>query len=202
MSSGERRHAPATNRNREPISEVLRRCLPGSGTVLEIASGTGEHAVFMGRQLPQLIWQPSDPDPEARSSIEAWRQLEGTPNVRPPLAIDATTGQWAIEEADAIVCINMVHISPWAATQGLVRGAGRILPRGGILYLYGPYRVAGRPTAASNEAFDASLRARDPAWGLRETSEVEDLAKRQGVVLEEIVDMPANNFSLIFRKTG
>jgi hypothetical protein len=154
----------------------------------------------MARQLPHLTWQPSDPDPEARSSIEAWRQLEGTSNLRPPLAIDATDADWGVDRAEAIVCINMVHISPWAATQGLVRGAGRILPRGGTLYLYGPYRVPGRPTAASNAAFDDSLRARNPAWGLRQTSEVEDLATEQGLVLEEVVDMPANNFSLIFRR--
>ncbi len=200
MKSDDRRCAPATSRNREPILEVLRRVLPATGTVLEIASGTGEHSVFMASRLPGIAWQPSDLDSEARASIDAWQRAEGLENVRPPIAIDATTDSWGIDSADAMVCINMVHISPWAATEGLMRGAARLLPPRGVLYLYGPYRIEGRPTAPSNEAFDASLRARNPEWGLRDAGEVERLAATHGFDLAEIIDMPANNFSLVFHQ--
>lgn len=194
------RHAPATARNRESILAVLRRVLPPSGTVLEIASGTGEHAVFLARSLVGIVWQPSDVDREARESIEAWRQQEGVANVCRPLAIDVSTDNWGLARADAIVCINMAHIAPWNATQGLFRGAARLLPPGAVLYLYGPYRIDGRPTAPSNQAFDASLRARDPAWGLRTTSAMRQLGEQHGFDFTEMVDMPANNFSLVFRR--
>ncbi len=156
----------------------------------------------MARNLPDLIWQPSDLEDEARSSIDAWRRHELIANMREPLAIDASTDHWGIDAADAIVCINMVHISPWTATEGVIRGAARLLPSDGILYLYGPYRIDGRPTAPSNEAFDADLQSRNPSWGLRRSSAVEDLAEANGLRLGEVVDMPANNFSLIFRKAG
>ncbi len=202
MTSAGRRHAPATARNSDPILEVLRRVLPSTGTVLEIASGSGEHAVFMARNLPGLIWQPSDLDADARSSIDAWRQHELLANMREPLAIDAETDHWDIDAADAIVCINMVHISPWTATEGVIRGAARLLPTDGVLYLYGPYRIDGRQTAPSNEAFDADLQSRNPAWGVRRSGAVQVLAETNGLKLTEIVDMPANNFSLIFRKAS
>ena len=195
-----RRSAPAALRNREPILEVLREILPASGLVLEVASGTGEHGVHMARHLPHLQWQPSDPLPEARRSIAAWARSEDLRNLLPPLDLDAAREVWPIDQAAAIVCINMVHISPWEATLGLMRGAGRILPAGGVLYLYGPYKRGDRPLETGNAAFDADLRARDPRWGLREVEDVAACAKAQGLALERSVEMPANNLSLIFRK--
>lgn len=196
----DRRHAPATGRNREPIADMLRQVLPPSGLVLEIASGTGEHAVHFARRFPDLTWQPSDPDPACRQSIVAWTAAEGAANVMPPLDLDAASDAWPIEHADAMVCINMIHISPWAATEGLMRGAGRILPAGALLYLYGPYRIAGQPLEPSNEDFDRDLRRRNPAWGLRELGEVAACALQHGLRLEDTVRMPANNLSVIFRK--
>ena len=169
-------HAPATLRNREAILAVLREMLPASGLVMEVASGTGEHVRFFAEALPELEWQPSDPDPTALGSIAAW--ADGVPNIRAPLPIDAAAAEWPIARADAILCINMVHISPWEATEGLLAGAARVLNEGAPLYLYGPYRRAGVPTAPSNEAFDASLKARDPAWGLRQLENIAALASR------------------------
>ena len=195
--SDERRHAPATLRNREPILAVLRRALPTHGLILEVASGSGEHVAFLAERLPALDWQPSDPEPAARASIAAW--TEGLANVRAPLAIDAAGAGWPIDRADAILCINMVHISPWAATEGLMAGAGRLLARGRLLYLYGPFRQGGH-TAPSNVAFDADLRARDPAWGVRDLKAVTAAARAQGLALERIVEMPANNLSVLFRR--
>ena len=195
-----RRYAPATTRNREPILAVLRRVLPAEGTVLEIASGTGEHAVHFARALPGLVWQPSDRDPDLRASVAAWTRAEGVANIRAPLALDVTDDPWPIARADAVVCINMIHISPWAATEGLMRGAAAILPAGGVLYLYGPYKRGGQHTAPSNAAFDASLRAQNPAWGVRDLDDVAAAASRAGLALDEIVEMPANNLSVIFRR--
>ena len=197
--TGARRSAPATHRNREPIAAVLGEVLPERGSVLEIASGTGEHAAYFSRLFPHLLWQPSDPDPEALASIAAWRAEAGTPNLLEPLRLDATAEAWPIASADAILCVNMVHISPWEATVGLMRGAGRLLPPGAPLILYGPYRRAGVPTAPSNEAFDASLRARDPQWGLRALEAVEAQAERNGLRLERVIEMPANNVTAVFR---
>lgn len=192
------RHAPAAARNRDPILAVLRTVLPVSGLVLEVASGTGEHVRHFAEALPELGWQPSDPDPGARASIAAW--CDGLPNVRPPLVLDAGAAEWPIAHADAILCLNMVHISPWSATEGLFAGAACVLPSGGPLYLYGPYRRTDVPTAPSNEAFDASLKARNPDWGLRTLEEVTALAGRNGLALERIAEMPANNLSLVFRR--
>lgn len=192
------RHAPATARNREPILAVLRDVLPERGLVLEVASGTGEHAAAFAAALPALDWQPSDPDAEARASIDAW--CADTSNVRPALALDAAAADWPIDRADAILCINMVHISPWTATEGLMAGAERLLAPGAPLYLYGPYRRAGVPTAPSNEAFDADLKARNPAWGLRDLADVTALASARGLLLDRVVDMPANNLSVVFRR--
>lgn len=196
----DRRSAPHVARNAAPIVEVLATILPAEGLVLEVASGTGEHAVHFARAFPQLEWQPSDPDPDARRSIEAWRAEAALPNLRPPLALDARAADWPIDRADAILCINMVHISPWPATEGLLSGAGRRLGPGAPLYLYGPYFQAGVPTAPSNLAFDASLRARDPEWGVRELDDVSALARDHGLMLDSIVPMPANNLSVVFRK--
>jgi len=200
MIQDERRHAPAAQRNREPILDVLRRVLPPSGLVLEIASGSGEHAIHFARGLPGLRWQPSDPSPEARASIAAWIAAEDAGTVLPPIAVDAASTEWPIAHADAIACINMVHISPWEATEGLMRGAGHLLPSGAPLVLYGPYRRADRPLEPSNAAFDLDLKRRDPRWGLREVDDVARCAASHGLQLEEIVEMPANNLTVVFRK--
>ena len=193
--------SPATARNRDPILAVLRACLPERGLVLEIASGAGEPAVHMAAHLPGLTWRPTDPDLSARASIAAWAERVKLSNLLAPLALDAADpAAWPVERCDAVVCINMIHISPWSATVGLMAGAARVLPTGGVLYLYGPYLEAGVPTAPSNEAFDASLKARNPEWGLRTREAVSDEAWKNGLGLEDRVEMPANNLSLVFRK--
>ncbi|PWC36973.1 SAM-dependent methyltransferase [Azospirillum sp. TSO22-1] len=188
--------APATGRNRDPILAVLRRVLPARGTVLEVAGGTGQHAAHFAEALPDLVWQPTDPDPAHRASIAAW--TEGLPNVRPPLALDATRRPWPVERADAVLCINMIHIAPWAACLGLLAGAAEILASGAPLVLYGPYRRGGAHTAPSNAAFDANLRARNPEWGVRDLEAVAHAAA--GFVLDEVVEMPANNLTVVFRR--
>jgi SAM-dependent methyltransferase len=193
--------APAAERNKSPILEVLQRVLPPRGLVLEIGSGTGQHVVHFAKALSQLSWQPSDPDAENRQSIALWSRVEELGNVNPPLALDVRERPWPIDAADAIVCINVVHVAPWAATLALFDGVREVLPPEGLLFLYGPYRRGGRHTAPSNEKFDADLRAHDPEWGLRDIDEVAEVADRVGFALAEIVDMPANNFSLVFRKS-
>ena len=187
-------------RNRDPILAVLERVLPDAGLVLEIASGTGEHAIHFAAGMPTVTWQPSDPDPAMGDSIAGWAAEAGLENLRPPLTIDATAADWPVATADAVICINMVHIAPWDAAEGLMAGAGRVLSAGGILYMYGPYRVAGTHTAPSNAAFDADLRRRNPVWGVRDLNDITALAVRNGLGLVEIVDMPANNKSVLFRK--
>ena len=199
--SDPRRSAPHVARNAEPIADVLADILPARGLVLEVASGTGEHVVHFARTFTQLLWQPSDAEPAALRSIEAWRAEAGLFNLLPPVSIDARAAEWPVARADALLAINMVHISPWSATAGLMRGAGRLLAEGAPLYLYGAYRRAGVPTAPSNEAFDESLRARNPEWGLRDVDEVVAEAERHGVALDRMVEMPANNLSLVFRRT-
>ena len=195
-----KRHAPAVARNTEPILQVLHRVLPAEGLVLEIASGTGEHAAHLAAAFPHLEFQPSDPDAEARASIDAWRAELALANLRPAIALDAHASEWPLPHADAILCINMIHISPWAATQGLIAGAARTLPTGGLLYLYGPYRRADIPTAPSNDAFDADLRRRNPAWGLRKLEDVADLAAQASLHHADTIDMAANNVSVIFKR--
>lgn len=197
----ERAYAPATSRNRDPILDVLRALLPPAGLVLEVASGTGEHAVHFARALPDLTWQPSDPSPQARESIAAWTEAENLTNIRAPIALDASAADWPIAQADALVCINMIHISPWEAAEGLMRGASAILGPGAPLFLYGPYRRGERPLEPGNEAFDRDLRSRDRRWGLREVADVTALAERWGFAAEALVEMPANNLSLLFRRT-
>lgn len=200
MNDDARLYAPAAARNREPILGVLRRHLPQQGLVLEIASGSGEHIVhFAQASPPGLIFQPSDPDAAARASIDAWTDTLGLPNIRPAIALDAASPDWPIAVSDAIICINMIHIAPWAAAVGLIRGAARILPPGGMLYLYGPYRRDGRHTASSNEQFDEGLRRRNPSWGVRDIEAVTALAAGEGFAPPIVEDMPANNLSLIFR---
>ena len=195
------RTAPAAARNREPILAVLREVLPATGVVLEIASGSGEHAMWFAQALPGIEWQPSDGDDGARASIAAWRAQAGLANLRAPVALDAAAPEtWPVARADAVVCINMIHIAPWAAAEGLFAGAARVLPAGGVLFLYGPYREGGRHTAPSNEAFDADLRRRNPEWGVRDLDAVTALAARHGFALARRVAMPANNLSVVFVK--
>jgi SAM-dependent methyltransferase len=197
-----RRSAPHVARNAAPIAAVLRDVLPQRGLVLEVASGTGEHALHFARAFPDLRWQPTDPDPAALRSIEAWRGEAGLANLLPPLALDVRAADWPVGAADAILAINMVHISPWSATEGLMRGAGRLLASGAPLYLYGAYRQAGTATAPSNEAFDAWLRAENPEWGVRDLDDVAAAGEAHGLALDTIVAMPANNLSVVFRKAS
>jgi SAM-dependent methyltransferase len=222
-ATGARRSAPAALRNREPIAEVLAEWLPQSGLVLELASGTGEHAIFFASRFPSLAWQPTDVHPDALESIAAWRDSAGLPNVRPPIALDASSASWPIESADALLSIkirsdscdgsevaenssfdavlnlNMVHISPWNAALGLISGAARVLKRGGALILYGPWLQSGVETAPSNLAFDQQLRQRDAEWGLRRVEDFEVAASERGFRLEQARAMPANNLMLLFR---
>jgi cyclopropane fatty-acyl-phospholipid synthase-like methyltransferase len=195
-----RRHAPATARNRDAILAVLKRVLPAQGKVLEIASGTGEHVVHFAAALPGLTFQPSDLDEAALGSIAAWIAEAGLNNVQPPLRLDATQDAWP-DTVDAIFSANMIHIAPWEAALGLFRGAGRALRSGGVLVIYGPFRMGGAHTAPSNQAFDEELRARDPRWGVRDLEALQAVAAEHGLALEERVPMPANNQTLIFRRT-
>ena len=190
--------SPAALRNRDPILDVLKSVLPDSGTVLEIASGSGEHIVHFAAALPGLTWQPSDPSDAARASIAAWLTAERPANILPPLDVDASANDWPVAAADAVLAINMVHISPWAATLGLLAGASRLLPAGGPLFLYGPYRRGAEPMAASNIAFDADLKARNPEWGIRDLAVVAAAADTLGLSLDRVVEMPANNLSVVF----
>jgi predicted O-methyltransferase YrrM len=192
--------APAAARNREPILRVLRDILPRPALVLEIASGTGEHAVWFSSALPALTWQPTDLDEEALRSIAAWRDRAGSANLLPPLLLDASADIWPVIQADAVIAINMVHIAPWAATTGLLAGAERVLTQGGLLTLYGPFREGGAHTGAGNAAFDADLRARDPSWGIRDLDEITTLASQHGFKAPERIAMPANNLSVVFRR--
>jgi len=198
--SGGKAHAPAAARNREPIAEVLKSVLPPRGTVVEIASGTGQHSVHFARLFPDLVWQPTDRDAEALESIAAWREEAGLGNLLPPLPLDAAAEGWPVAAAEAVLCINMVHISPWEATMGLMRGTGRLLRPGAPLVLYGAYIREGVPTAPSNLAFDESLRSRNPSWGLRTLEAVRSEAETNGFAFERLFEMPANNLTIVFRK--
>lgn len=193
-----KRHAPATERNRDVIAETLARVLPTEGLVLEVASGTGEHAVHFAKLFPALTWQPSDPDPIALASINAWRADSNVPNMRPAMLLDASA-DWPIAQADAVVCINMTHISPWAATVGLLRNVTRLLPPSAVLFIYGPYKQRDVPLTESNAAFDASLRQQNAEWGLRYVDDIAEEAHKFGLRLDPVIAMPANNLSLIFR---
>jgi SAM-dependent methyltransferase len=200
-ASNPRLHHPHVVRNRDPILAVLKRVLPPRGLVLEVASGSGEHAAFFAAALPRLAWQPSDPDPRARASIAAFRDSGAALNLLPPLDLDVTTAAaWPVARAAAVVCINMIHIAPWSACAGLIAGAGRILGAGGVLYLYGPYKRAGTHTAPSNAEFDLGLRARNPEWGVRDLEAVAELANAAGFSGPAVEAMPANNLSLVFRR--
>ncbi len=206
QTADRRRYAPATQRNREPLLQVLRGLLPEGGRVLEIASGTGEHGVWFSQQLKGLTWQPSDPNPELRQSIASHAEHAGI--VLPaPLDIDVTMPEWNTEDTDsgafdAVFCANMIHIAPWEAGLGLIAGAARHLRPGGRLILYGPFKRGGQHTAPSNAAFDQSLRSQDPAWGLRDLEQVAADAARQGFDTPEVIEMPSNNLTLVFALTA
>tara|TARA_R110000772_G_scaffold18400_29_gene51695 strand:+ start:81897 stop:82586 length:690 start_codon:yes stop_codon:yes gene_type:complete len=199
-SSAEQRHAPATMRNRDAIVEILRDILPDTGTILEIASGTGEHAVYFGQRFADLIFQPSDPDPECCQSIAAWTKREAMANILPPKQLDAQAPEWDVPQPAAILCINMVHISPWESSIGLMDKAGKLLEPGAPLYLYGPYLRKDVKTAQGNLDFERSLKSRDLRWGLRDVADMDALAARNGFSRESLIEMPANNISLIYRK--
>lgn len=196
-----RRHAPAADRNAGPIWTVLARWLPARGTVLEIASGTGQHAAAFARRAPGLRWQPSDPEAEMRASIDAYARADALTNVAPALALDVTD-PWPVERADAVVCVNLLHIAPWAATEGLMAGAAAILPAGAPLIVYGPFKRGGRHTSESNARFDQQLRMREPAWGIRDLDDVAAEAEGNGLDLAEVNDMPANNLTVVFRRVS
>ena len=201
QATGVARSAPAALRNREPIAEVLREWFPASGLVLEIASGTGEHALFFAERFPNLEWQPSDVHPDALSSIAAWREAAALPNLRAPIVIDAGEPAWPIERAEAVLSINMVHISPWPSALGLIDGAAKLLALGAPLILYGPWLQDGVVAAPSNLAFDADLKRRDPSWGLRLVEDFAAAASKRGFDLLETREMPANNVMLLLRHT-
>ena len=199
-TSDSRQYRPHVARNRDPILDVLRRVLPPKSFVLEVASGSGEHAAYFAQNLPSIDWQPTDQDQQALASAAAHRAGAELPNLLPPLPLDVTAAQWPIDRADAVICCNMIHIAPWTACEGLIAGSARVLPTGGLLYLYGPYKIGGRHTAPTNQAFDERLRAQNPAWGIRDLDDVTALAARFGFALAETVPMPANNLSVIFRR--
>jgi SAM-dependent methyltransferase len=189
---------PAPERNKQPLLKVLKRVLPKTGLVLEIASGTGQHVSHFAQKLPKLEWQPTDLDPVNLASIEAWRSHTGAANIRAPLQLDVRL-PWPVRRADAIVNCNLIHIAPWSVTEDLFRGAKRTLRPGAVIVMYGPYRIGGHHTAPSNQAFDDSLRRRNPAWGVRDLDTVRDVAGRLAIRCEEVVQMPANNLAIVYR---
>jgi hypothetical protein len=200
--SGGRMFSPAAERNKGPIAEALSQLLPPTGRVLEIGSGTGQHVLHFARVMPNLLWQPTEPDSDCLRSIAGWLSVAAPANVQAPLRLDVHDGAWPLPSADAIVCINVLHIAAWSATLDLMRGADRTLPADGLVYLYGPYRVGGRHTCASNQTFDAHLRAANPLWGVRELDDVIKVAGDAGFALQERMAMPANNMGIVFRKGG
>ena len=200
ISEDARRFAPAVARNKAAITEALARHLPASGLVLEIASGSGEHALHFAAHFPALSFQPTDPDAAALASIAAWRAEAQLANLLPPLMLDVMADAWPVPKADAVLCINMIHIAPWEATAALMRGAARVLPRDGILFLYGPFKQGGQHTAPSNAEFDESLRAQDAQWGVRDIEAVAEIASAAGFAAPVVEAMPANNLSVIFRR--
>lgn len=194
------RHAPATLRNRDPILAALRRVLPGAGTVLEIGSGSGEHAAYFAAALAPLRWQPSDASDSDFASITGWAREHGASTVEAPLLLDATSETWPVTRADAMFSANVIHIAPWSVAEGMLRGGGRVLPPGAPLVLYGPFMRGGAHTAATNAAFDAELRRRDPSWGIRDLGAVTGFADTRGLSLEDVIEMPANNLTVVFRR--
>jgi len=200
MTEDLRLQAPAAQRNRDLIADVLTKWLKPTGLILEIASGSGEHCLRFAERFPGAILQPSDPSPRARKSIDAWAQSSGLGNIKPALDLDASLADWPIQHADAMICINMIHISPWEATLGLFKGAGKYLASGGTLVTYGPYMRGSEHTSEGNRSFDRDLRAENPQWGIRSIETLAETAKNNDLILTDIVDMPSNNFCLIFHK--
>jgi len=200
MMTDLRQYAPATLRNRDLILGILRDVLPTKGVILEIASGSGEHVVHFARSFPDLVFQPSDREPKSLESVAAWVEATRVANVLAPTVLDVSQSPWPIASADGIICINMVHISPWEATLGLVKGAAAILPSTAPFYLYGPYKREGFATAPTNQAFDRSLRDRNATWGLRDLEAVAAAAQSVGFSVPTITEMPANNLSVVFRR--
>lgn len=192
---------PAATRNREPILQVLRRVLPATGTVLELASGTGQHAWYLAKGLPHLTWQPSERDEGMFASIRAWQRHDPVPNLLAPIPLDVTAADWPLERAEAVFCSNLFHVAPWEVTVGVMHGAGRVLPPGAPLVTYGAYRIGGEHAVPSNRSFDADLRARNPAWGVRDLEAVAEQAEVAGLGLVEQVVMPNNNHCLVFRRS-
>lgn len=192
---------PSAERNKGPILDVLTRVLPTRGVVLELASGTGQHVIHFAKALSGLTWQPSDPDPELRESVALRVGEEQLANVNPPIDLDVTRLPWPLKTADAVVCINLIHVAPWSATLALLEGTKALLPAQHVLFLYGPYRRFGQHTSKSNEQFDSDLRAHNSEWGLRDLEAVSETAAFSAFVLAEIVEMPANNFGLVFKRT-
>lgn len=198
----ERQHSPAAERNADPILHVLQRHVPDRAFVLEIASGTGQHAVHFAQALPGASWQPTDVDPGALASIRAWHNITAPANLQPPCELDVTATSWPVRTADAVVCVNLLHIAPWPVTEALMRGAANLLPAGGRLLIYGPFRVDGQHTADSNARFDADLQLRDPSWGIRDIDAVAEAGRAQGMHHLETVTMPANNRLLVFERSA
>jgi Protein of unknown function (DUF938) len=192
--------SPSAEHNKGPIADALQRVLPGSGCILEVSSGMGQHVVHFASIMPHLVWQPTECDPECLRSIAAWSAIESLGNVKRPLALDVHDEVWPVSQADAAICINMIHIAPSSATGALLGGASRILNSGAVLVLYGPFRRGGQHTSASNEAFDLHLRAQNPGWGVRNLEDVADTAKKEGFDLAVVCPMPANNLTAVFRK--
>lgn len=191
---------PATSRNRDVILDVLKTIMPEQGQILELASGSGEHVIHFAEHFKKLTWQPSDLEDKSIDSIRSWIEHTKLNNIHPPLKLDTTAPHWPLEAVNGILCINMIHISPWEATIGLMHKAGQLLSQGDFLYLYGPFRIDGKQTSASNHDFEGWLKERDPCFGVRDMGEVEDQANQQGLELNQKIPMPANNFSLVFRK--
>lgn len=194
--------SPAAERNKAPILEAIRARLPATGVVVEIASGTGQHIVHFAREVPALIWQPTDADDELRAAATERIRVAQLGNIRVPVRLDVLAPEWPPVEPSAIICINMIHVAPWSATLGLMTGAARLLRPGGPLFLYGPYKRGGHHTAPSNESFDASLRARNPEWGVRDLDDVQQCAAERGLALVEVLEMPANNLTVVFERRG
>jgi hypothetical protein len=192
--------SPSAERNKGPIAELLMRVLPGQGDVLEVSSGTGQHVVHFAQAMPHIRWQPTEQDADCLKSIASWLERAHLLNVNPPIYLDVHEKIWPVSEVAAVVCLNMIHIAPPSATEALLRGAGGVICPGGLLFLYGPYRRHGLHTSASNEAFDAALKARNPEWGVRNLEDVALLAAFEGLELQGIYDMPANNFAAVFSK--
>ena len=201
-----KRYAPATERNRDPILDVLQTYLPEQGTVLEVSAGTGQHAAFFAPRLASRYWLPTDVDEASLSSIQAWRETSQAPNLLAPQCLDVLDTRWLVEDTElpepvsAMVNINMVHIAPWPCCEGLFDGAQRILPPQAVVLMYGPFKQAGEHTSPSNAAFDQQLKAQDARWGVRDLEAVVEVAKTRGFHCQAVIPMPANNLMVSYNR--